>query len=178
MFLDTPLPPEEPAGENPPDGAMIDYYLRTSVSEVTLQVLDGDRIVRTYTSSDVAEVVDPTSFRHPTYWIRSAQRLATEPGLHRFIWDYVGLDALSAERRHEWIRLRGEGEPSQPDFLYSSVYQSSLEDETLVGLQEKFLYLLNIFQQADARPTTQAIDAVDELQKRLQDMKARWEEAR
>jgi photosystem II stability/assembly factor-like uncharacterized protein len=26
MFSDTPLPPEEPAGQNPPDGAIIDYH--------------------------------------------------------------------------------------------------------------------------------------------------------
>ena len=26
---DTPLPPEEPAGKNPPDGAMIDFYLKS-----------------------------------------------------------------------------------------------------------------------------------------------------
>ena len=27
MFSDTPLPPEEPTGQNPPDGAILDYYL-------------------------------------------------------------------------------------------------------------------------------------------------------
>lgn len=36
MFLDTPLPPEEPAGENPPDGAILDYYLSVGASQVTL----------------------------------------------------------------------------------------------------------------------------------------------
>ena len=30
MNTDTPLPPEEPAGQNPPDGAIIDYYLKAS----------------------------------------------------------------------------------------------------------------------------------------------------
>ena len=27
MYTDTPLPPDEPAGQNPPDGAIINYYL-------------------------------------------------------------------------------------------------------------------------------------------------------
>src|SRR5207302_11010642 len=27
LNTDTPLPPDEPAGDNPPDGAMIDYFL-------------------------------------------------------------------------------------------------------------------------------------------------------
>ncbi len=29
---DTPLPPEEPAGQNPPDGAVIDYVLKSASS--------------------------------------------------------------------------------------------------------------------------------------------------
>ena len=29
---DTPIPPDEPAGENPPDGAMIDYYIGSVAS--------------------------------------------------------------------------------------------------------------------------------------------------
>src|SRR5438128_198797 len=29
---DTPLPPEEPVGKNPPDGAIIDYYLKSEPS--------------------------------------------------------------------------------------------------------------------------------------------------
>ena len=41
LFLDTPLPPEEPAGENPPDGAILDYYLTRSADEVTLDALAG-----------------------------------------------------------------------------------------------------------------------------------------
>ena len=55
MFLDTPLPPEEPAGENPPDGAILDYYLKESASRVTLEVLDGDEVVRKFSSDDAPE---------------------------------------------------------------------------------------------------------------------------
>ena len=31
MNTDTPLPPDEPAGENPPDGAVINYWLKAAV---------------------------------------------------------------------------------------------------------------------------------------------------
>ena len=31
MNTDTPLPPDFPAGENPPDGAVIDYYLQSAL---------------------------------------------------------------------------------------------------------------------------------------------------
>src|SRR5262249_3463371 len=38
---DTPLPPEEPAGQNPPDGAMIDYWLKSPASgPVVLEIRD------------------------------------------------------------------------------------------------------------------------------------------
>jgi hypothetical protein len=38
---DTPLPPEMPAGQNPPNGALIDYYLKSAPSEdITLSIYD------------------------------------------------------------------------------------------------------------------------------------------
>jgi photosystem II stability/assembly factor-like uncharacterized protein len=33
LNTDTPLPPEEPAGQNPPDGAILDFYLRTGAAD-------------------------------------------------------------------------------------------------------------------------------------------------
>ena len=40
---DTPLPADEPAGENPPDGAILDYDLSQSAHAVTLEILDSSR---------------------------------------------------------------------------------------------------------------------------------------
>ena len=38
---DTPLPPEIPAGQNPPNGAILDYYLASKPSApVTLEIFD------------------------------------------------------------------------------------------------------------------------------------------
>ena len=50
----TPWPPELPAGENPPPGAIIDYYLATDASgPITLEILDAaGKVVRTYSSTD------------------------------------------------------------------------------------------------------------------------------
>lgn len=88
LFLDTPLPPEEPTGENPPDGAMLDYLLPAAARKVTLEILDsrGER-VRLFSSDDVPEQLDPATLPHPTYWIRPPQRLGTTAGHHRFVWD-------------------------------------------------------------------------------------------
>ena len=85
---DTPLPPDVPAGKNPPDGAVLDYLVGQNASgEVTLTILDGaNHVVRKYSSSDPVPEVDP-QLAIPRYWVRPPQHLSNEPGLHRFLWD-------------------------------------------------------------------------------------------
>ncbi|HSF15769.1 MAG TPA: glycoside hydrolase [Vicinamibacteria bacterium] len=268
MFLDTPLPPDEPTGENPPDGAIIDYYLSARASAVTLEVIGRGAIIRKYSSDDVPESIDRTSLRHPTYWIRPPQGLSTEPGHHRFVWDlryepppgaersfsisavhartpsspqgpfvapgaydirltvdgsvlertlevrldprvemtsedvrlqtdssltcydgYLELQAireaidarvetLDGVRRDAWMAFRGRGDPSEPDTLYGSIYESPPAEETVVGLQQKFLYMLKLLQDADARPTSQALDSVAKLRARSQLLGDRWDKLR
>ncbi|HWC18211.1 MAG TPA: hypothetical protein VG498_14415, partial [Terriglobales bacterium] len=85
---DTPLPLEEPQGDNPPAGAVI-YYKVGSVSgqEVTLEVLDqSGQVVRRYSSNDKPRTPrTPPPF--PNYWLPKAELLSAEPGMHRFAWD-------------------------------------------------------------------------------------------
>ena len=89
MNTDTPLPPDEPSGPNPPDGAVINYYLKlASSSPVTLEVLHPDgRLVRRYSSDDPVTVPDPATAPVPLYWYRPPQVLSTDAGMHRFVWD-------------------------------------------------------------------------------------------
>jgi photosystem II stability/assembly factor-like uncharacterized protein len=94
---DTPLPPEIPAGQNPPDGAMFDYWIKDSVEKVVLEISDSSgKPVRRFSSDDKPESVDEKELNVPTYWIRPERTLSTEPGMHRFIWDmhYPPPDAL------------------------------------------------------------------------------------
>jgi photosystem II stability/assembly factor-like uncharacterized protein len=98
---DTPLPPEIPAGQNPPDGAMLDYYLKAATAEpVTLDVLDsaGTR-VRRFSSADKPDPVNPDELNIPLYWIRPASTLSAAAGMHRFVWDlhYPPPDSLQHE---------------------------------------------------------------------------------
>jgi photosystem II stability/assembly factor-like uncharacterized protein len=88
MNTDTPLPPDEPAGENPPDGAMIDYYLDArETGDVALEIKDGKgNLVRRYSGADAAPDRDP-ALNIPTYWVRPFQPLSGHAGLHRFLWD-------------------------------------------------------------------------------------------
>ncbi len=86
---DTPLPPDEPHGQNPPDGAIINYYLKEAVpGPVILEIYDGkEKLVRRYASDDKSEAVDPKALDIPTYWIRPPQPLSAAAGSHRFVWD-------------------------------------------------------------------------------------------
>jgi photosystem II stability/assembly factor-like uncharacterized protein len=97
---DTPLPPEEPAGQNPPDGAIVYYYLKTAATEpVTIEIFDATKkLVRRYSSDDKPEPIDP-ELNVPTYWIRPASIPSASAGMHRFVWDlhYPPPDALEHE---------------------------------------------------------------------------------
>ena len=98
---DTPLPPEEPAGQNPPDGAMIDYWLKSAPSApIVLEVRDSaGNVVRRFSSADKPELVNDKELNVPMYWIRPARTLSAAPGMHRFVWNlhYPEPDVLEHE---------------------------------------------------------------------------------
>ena len=84
---DTPLPPELPQGQNPPDGVAIDYELRAAASgPVRLTIRDGaGRVVRTFTSD--APPPDSRMPNVPESWFARPATLATTVGAHRLVWD-------------------------------------------------------------------------------------------
>ena len=89
LNTDTPLPPDEPAGENPPDGAIIDYFLsKDAKAPVTIEIKDRKgQSVRKYSSADAPVEANPKQLKIPSYWIRPLQSLSTKAGMHRFLWD-------------------------------------------------------------------------------------------
>ncbi|HEX5604669.1 MAG TPA: hypothetical protein VFX63_19045, partial [Pyrinomonadaceae bacterium] len=86
---DTPLPPEEPAGQNPPDGAIINYYLRRdATTPVTLEIFDSkNQLVRRYSSDDKPTPIDASDYAVPEYWFQPYQTLGAKAGMQRFVWD-------------------------------------------------------------------------------------------
>jgi hypothetical protein len=83
---DTPLPPEIPHGQNPPDGAIIDYTLPHPATTVAITIRDArGTVVRRYTSSDPSP--EPVEFDKPAYWERPFTRPPADAGMHRFVWD-------------------------------------------------------------------------------------------
>jgi photosystem II stability/assembly factor-like uncharacterized protein len=90
LYPDTPVPPDEPYAENPPDGAIFDYYLDRPASSVVLEITDvGGKLVRRYSSSDPPELTAAELAEQliPVYWVRPARQLATTAGMHRWVWD-------------------------------------------------------------------------------------------
>jgi photosystem II stability/assembly factor-like uncharacterized protein len=90
-YTDTPLPPDEPAAANPPDGAIIDYYLaHASSAPVTLEILDAHgQLVRKFSSTDKPDATEAELKKQliPLYWLRPFRSLSTEAGMHRWVWD-------------------------------------------------------------------------------------------
>ena len=84
-YTDTPLPPDEPAGENPPDGAIFDYTIGANVTgPLTLTITDAaGHVVRTYASTDRQVPIEP-DIDVPVYWVRPTRIPSATPGHHRF----------------------------------------------------------------------------------------------
>ncbi|HXJ41791.1 MAG TPA: hypothetical protein VNH18_21115, partial [Bryobacteraceae bacterium] len=87
---DTPIPPDEAYGDNPPDGVMIDYYLRANVDLVKIEIHDAaGKLVRKYSSGDAPEISEEgiQKLGIPTWWVQRPKAPAASPGLHRWMWD-------------------------------------------------------------------------------------------
>jgi photosystem II stability/assembly factor-like uncharacterized protein len=85
----TPQPRDEPLAENPPSGAMIDYYLKSASSgPVVLEILDpSGAVIRKYSSEDKQPPVNPDTLSIPAFWVRTPEPLSTTAGMHRWVWD-------------------------------------------------------------------------------------------
>lgn len=86
---DTPLPPEEPVGQNPPDGAIINYSFKADqASPVTLEIFDSsNQLVRRYASDDKPAPINEKDYAVPAYWYQLPKVLPAKAGIQRFVWD-------------------------------------------------------------------------------------------
>ena len=88
----TPLPKDEPFAENPPNGAIIDYYLKSAASgPVTLEIVDAaGNTVRRFSSEDRAQPRDPNTLNVQAVWQPVPEPLSATAGMHRWVWDLRG----------------------------------------------------------------------------------------
>lgn len=85
----TPLPKDEPFAENPPNGALIDYYLKSAPSgPVTLEILDAaGQTLRRFGSDDRMPPRNPDALVYPAFWQPAPEPLPATAGMHRWVWD-------------------------------------------------------------------------------------------
>jgi photosystem II stability/assembly factor-like uncharacterized protein len=99
----TPIPLDEPQAENPPTGAVLDYYLKEKPTEaVQLEIFDAaGKSVRRFASTDEMPKTNPDELDIPMYWVHDPEPLSAEAGMHRFVWDlrYAFAGARRRSRR-------------------------------------------------------------------------------
>jgi len=157
----TPMPRDEALAENPPVGAMIDYYLKSAASgAVTLEILDAKgKLVRRYSSEDHVPTVDPSKINIPASWIPKREALPAAAGMHRWIWDlhytpagggrggmygfFFGRGGVAALPGQYTVRLTAEGKShTQP----LTVEMDPRIKSTFAELQEQFQTAMDIAQ--------------------------------
>lgn len=108
-FLGTPLPPEEPTAQNPPNGAILDYWLKSSARHVSMEIFDANQsLIRSFSSDDSREVKRP-AVAIADRWLPNPERVEITPGMHRLVWNLAWGDAHGKEvvQTDEFSALRG-----------------------------------------------------------------------
>jgi hypothetical protein len=113
---DTPLPPEVPAGENPPAGAILYYYFKSPAqSQVKIEILDDkQKLIRSFSSNDPVTAPQLNTVPFPSYWFRPPEKLSTAAGIHRFTWDLRYPPPAAAFPEYSMATAYGQNTPVEP----------------------------------------------------------------
>jgi len=180
-FTGTPLPPEEPTGENPPSGAVIDYFLKSPASTVSLEIIDPhQKVVHRFSSEDKRPEKRPP-LPIAERWFPKPEVLQTNPGMHRFVWNLTwsssggpGVDEESEYRTPSGpkvvpgkytVKLTVDGRlQTQP----LTVVMDPRSPATSDTLEQQLQISQQIF--ADTMEARRALAEIDSLRKRLTDL--------
>jgi len=128
MNQDTPLPPEMPAGDNPPTGAILDYYFKSApAGDVTIAIYDhSGQLVRQLSSKPLLVREEPPP-PVPNYWLYHPTPLPTNAGMNRYVWDlrYPSPDAIQHTYPISALYVRTHAEP-QGTFVLPGEYEVRL----------------------------------------------------
>ena len=110
---DTPLPAEEGVGTNPPEGAVLDYWLPQAVRHVRIEIRDASGALVQRLSSDPAPgpVVEPY---FSAAWLRPPQALPTDRGLHRVSWNLRYSRPQAIRYKYSIAAVPGRSTPITP----------------------------------------------------------------
>jgi photosystem II stability/assembly factor-like uncharacterized protein len=111
---DTPLPPEEPAGTNPPTGALIDYWLAAPARHVELEIRDsGGALVRKF-ASDAGEPQQTVERYFAASWLKPAMTVGSDAGMHRVVWNLRYPPPRTTEYEYSIATAWGAGVETTP----------------------------------------------------------------
>jgi photosystem II stability/assembly factor-like uncharacterized protein len=126
---DTPWPPETALGENPPTGAILDYWLADAARDsVTLTIRDGSgAVVRRFTSAALPESLAARRYFEKA-WTRPPQPLEATAGMHRFVWDLRYTRPQAPSYGYSIAAVRTAGTPMEPQgpFVVPGTYKVTL----------------------------------------------------
>ncbi len=128
---DTPIPPDEPTAKNPPDGAIVDYFLAQSTQgPITLEILDAQsKVVRRYASTDKPDLTEEELARQliPPYWVRMPRILSATAGMHRWVWNLHYTTPLSTRSGYPIAAVPGDTprEPQGPERTPRTIHGSA-----------------------------------------------------
>jgi photosystem II stability/assembly factor-like uncharacterized protein len=127
---DTPLPPETPAGENPPAGALIDYWLGEGAhGPVTLEIRDSaGALVRRFSSDEKPEPIEAERY-FEAQWLKPEPTLSAAPGMHRFAWNLRYPRPRAIDYEYSIAAIFGEDTPTNIEgpFVLPGTYQVVLQ---------------------------------------------------
>jgi photosystem II stability/assembly factor-like uncharacterized protein len=102
-FQGTPDPKDEPIAENPPAGAILDYWLRADApSPVAIEVRDArGELVRRFAGDDPVVPLDLQRIQITPDWVAVPQPPSGRAGMHRLLWDlrYAAPPGLRRQNR-------------------------------------------------------------------------------
>jgi hypothetical protein len=135
---DTPLPPEEPTGENPPAGAILDYILPDGFTgPVHLDILAGDgSVIRSFDSESLPSKATARVYFAQT-WLGNPQPLSATPGHHRFVWNLRYAPPSTLESEYSIAAVPEIETPILPDgaFVLPGTYRVRLSAGNVVSEQ-------------------------------------------
>jgi photosystem II stability/assembly factor-like uncharacterized protein len=171
----TPIPFDEPQAENPPTGAIIDYYLKEKPTEpVALEIYDAaGKLVRRFASNDELPKTNPDELDIPMYWIHDAQPISAEAGMHRMVWDLTyaaagrrrsrrGPGGVLAMPGRYTVKLNAGGKTTMAGLVLKMDPRLTV---TQVDLQKQFALAMK--QAADLAELAPELPKADDLRKQI-----------
>jgi hypothetical protein len=177
----TPVPMDEALADNPPDGAVIDYWLKEkSKGRVELEIFDADgALVRRFASDDLLPKTNAKDVPIAMEWVHDPAPLSAQAGMHRFVWDlhyalpksvhrsFYGPAGVWSLPGNYTVKLTGNGKSSSQTLTVKMDPRISTAED---GLRQEFVAASRI--SARLGEVAAAQERAEELQKQIAARKA------